>query len=124
MGLYAQKHKPRNLGLSRNGGMSLQVNKRLMEQKLEKAQQEKHMEQEANQADMYNTFNSQLLTEHPATGINAFNSNRRRPDHFKGMLPEEKQRIIDHQVRPATLCSPRLPHTPSPAYNCAERQPS
>jgi len=47
---------------------------------------------------MYNTFNSALLAEHPATGIHAIDPYRRRPDHFKGLLPEEKQRILDYQA--------------------------
>jgi hypothetical protein len=39
-----------------------------------------------------------MLTEHPALSQSALGANRRRQDHYKGMLPAEKEAILEHQA--------------------------
>mmetsp|Transcript_25745 Transcript_25745/g.48699 ORF Transcript_25745/g.48699 Transcript_25745/m.48699 type:complete len:373 (+) Transcript_25745:284-1402(+) len=50
----------------------------------------------ANEMDKYNTYNSAILTEHPALSLNT--TGRVRKDYFKGMMPNEKQAIMDFQA--------------------------
>ena len=74
---------------------SLHVNKAIIAQKDEMRAKEKEEIEKANQTDQFNTYNSQLLNECPSTALHATNPNRRRMDHYKGMVPEEKKVIVD-----------------------------
>eukprot|EP00959_Pyramimonas_sp_CCMP1952_P010356 216996-Pyramimonas_sp.AAC.1 len=73
----------------------MHVNSAIIAQKEGLKDKEKEELEQANQTDQFNTYNSQLLNECPSTALHATNPNRRRMDHYKGMVPEEKQQVID-----------------------------
>jgi len=54
----------------------------------------------ANEVEQFNTFNSALLSEHPSQAINhCAPDTRKRADHYKGMLPSQKQDVLDFQSK-------------------------
>ena len=61
---------------------------------------QKRAESEADALeDIRNQLESDILTENPATTVNAVNPNRVVPYHFKGLPIEQRQAILDEQAR-------------------------
>eukprot|EP00238_Polyblepharides_amylifera_P007307 CAMPEP_0196584208 /NCGR_PEP_ID=MMETSP1081-20130531/46189_1 /TAXON_ID=36882 /ORGANISM="Pyramimonas amylifera, Strain CCMP720" /LENGTH=361 /DNA_ID=CAMNT_0041905341 /DNA_START=71 /DNA_END=1156 /DNA_ORIENTATION=- len=89
-----QEDQARRQMAERNTEMNLE---RAAEKADQKAEDHEN-EQRANHLDQYNTFNSALLTEHPGQAQHAANPMRKRMDHYKGMLPQEKQGVLDFQA--------------------------
>eukprot|EP00667_Euglena_gracilis_P010715 EG_transcript_10913 len=62
-------------------------------------QRSKFREQQANMAEIQLALDSDLLTETKAATLNANDPTRFRIDHMKGLLPHQRQAILDEQHR-------------------------
>lgn len=72
-------------------------NKALSEQKKMEGHLNKFREQQANIAEIQQALDSDLLTEALASTVNANDPSRYKNDHMKGLLPEQRQAIMDGQ---------------------------
>ena len=70
-----------------------------MEQKKEKQRQTKQREQEEGRVEVVQALTSPFLTEDRNTTLRADNPNRHVPYHFKGLSKEQRQAILEEQLR-------------------------
>ena len=75
----------------------------------ERERGEKEYELQDNAEEIQNQLSSDLLCERLQTTISAVNPNRFRPDHFKGLRPDQHRAIDFEQKRCATEAQVWLP---------------
>ncbi|XP_066580646.1 RIB43A-like with coiled-coils protein 2 [Amia ocellicauda] len=67
----------------------------------EKRKLEKQQEEEDNRVEILNLLQGDLLSENPDQAISVLGPQRVRPDHWKGLRPEEIKDITDFQLQQA-----------------------